>query len=197
MDARFEDISVGLYVRETGDGPVATIHSYSRRQGTDARLDAIAKTMCELGGLQPTGNAAEVRFACKTWHGAAAKRLFIEACKQDPATPVQRSPLSSVDARSSQEITVVPLGDGAYEVTAAGATDETPSRAPAIARAIAKLAQLDLGEERPTVVAFPCGQAHDELVGLLLVRAQNLRQILREEELAANRGVLSAPSGQQ
>ena len=32
---------------------------------------------------------------------------------------------------------------------------------------------------------------------LLLSRAQNLRQLLREEEMQASRGVLSAPSAQE
>jgi hypothetical protein len=46
------------------------------------------------------------------------------------------------------------------------------------------------------VVAFPCGAEHDALIGLLLVRAQNLRAVLREEEMQSTRGVLSAPSAQ-
>jgi hypothetical protein len=46
-------------------------------------------------------------------------------------------------------------------------------------------------------VSFPCGERHDALVGLLLVRAQNLRAALREEELTATRGILAAPSAQE
>jgi hypothetical protein len=62
---------------------------------------------------------------------------------------------------------------------------------------MAKLAQLDVRGEDETTVVFPCGERHDQLVGLLLGRAQNLRQILREEEMAASRGVLAAPSAQE
>jgi len=196
MDPHYEDIAVGLYVRESGRGPVGSVHSYSRHPGTAARLAAIAQTMRELGGLE-AGADVEVRFACGTWHHAAAKRLFIEAVKHDPATLGQASPLQATDARSGQRIEVVPRGAGAYEVLAEGATDEVPSRAPAIARAMAKLAELELRDEAGTVVAFPCGERHDELVGLLLVRAQNLRQLLREEEIQASRGVLAAPSAQE
>jgi len=196
MDPYCEDISVGLYLRESGDGPIGTVHSYSSRPATPQRLAEIAATMRALGGLE-ADDACEVRFPCRTWHGAAAKRLFLEACKHDPATAVQTAALEVPDTRSEQRITVVPGEAGSYEVQAVGATEEVPSRAPAIARAIAKLAQLDARGEDATTVVFPCAQRHDELIALLLSRAQNLRQLLREEEMAASRGVLSAPSAQE
>ena len=46
-------------------------------------------------------------------------------------------------------------------------------------------------------VAFSCQHDHDETVGLLLVRAPNVRVALKEQELAASRGVLSAPGKQE
>ena len=46
-------------------------------------------------------------------------------------------------------------------------------------------------------VRFPCGSDHHELIGLLMVRALNVRGALREQEAAAARGVLSAPSQQR
>src|SRR5271156_4100185 len=85
MDSRFEDISVALYVRADGH-PVGTVHSYSSRPGTAERVATIATIVCGLGGLEPVGDA-RVRFPCGAWHGAAAKRLFIEACRHDPSTP--------------------------------------------------------------------------------------------------------------
>lgn len=196
MDPRCEDISIGLYVRDADGGPVGCVHSYSSRLSAPARLVAIAQTMRQLGGLQ-AGEGVELRFACGTWHHAAAKRLFIEAVRHDPAIPAEPGPLAVADTRSDQRIEVRPRDGGAYEVVAEGATDEVPSRAPAIARAMAKLAELETVGEQGTVVVFPCGQRHDELVSLLLRRAQNLRQILREEEMQASRGVLAAPSAQE
>ena len=196
MDPFHEQISIGLYVRESDRGPVGAVHSYSNRPGTGARLAAIARTMRALGGLE-ADDEVEVRFPCHTWHGAAAKRLFLEACKHDPSTPLEMSPLEVPDTRSEQRISVVAHDGGVYEVLARGATAEVPSRAPAIARAIAKLAQLDTRGEDGTTVVFPCGERHDELIALLLSRAQNLRQLLREEEMQATRGVLSAPSAQE
>jgi hypothetical protein len=62
---------------------------------------------------------------------------------------------------------------------------------------MAKLAQLDFDDGERSIVKFPCGQNHDALIGLLLLRAQNLRAVLREEEMKASKGVLAAPSAQE
>ncbi|MBT6146557.1 MAG: hypothetical protein HOH74_14060, partial [Gemmatimonadetes bacterium] len=45
-------------------------------------------------------------------------------------------------------------------------------------------------------VSFGCGHDHDALVALLLQRAPNVRALVREEQAAAARGVLAAPSAQ-
>ena len=59
-----------------------------------------------------------------------------------------------------------------------------------------KLAEMDEVSGTLDQVVFPCGQVHDALVGLLLVRAPNVRAVLREQEAVASRGVLAAPSQQ-
>jgi hypothetical protein len=198
MDTHFHEISVGLYRCETEDGPVGLVHSYSGRPGTPERLPFIAQTMRVLGGLEEVpGEPAGLRLSCRAWHNAALRRLFLDAFRVDPTVAPEPRPLEAPDTRSDQFIRVEPLGGGAYRVHAEGATADTPSRAPAIARALLRLAQLDPLEGDETGVAFDCGYDHHALVGLLLVRAQNLRAALREEELSAARGVLAAPSAQE
>jgi hypothetical protein len=173
------------------------VHSYSGKPGTAERVAFIALALAMLGGLEPVPGDADgaVRLSCGDWHNAALKRLFLDCFRVDPADGLEPKPLQAPDTRSEQTITLVPLGGGAYRVDAAGATAEEPSRAPAISRALVRLAQLDEIDE--TTVAFPCGCDHHELMGLMLVRAQNLRASLREEELTASRGVLTAPSAQE
>ena len=197
MDKHHRDISIALYLREDDEGPVASVHSFSRADGVAERLEYLADALCVLGGLERADGERSVRFSCRSWHNTAAKRLFAEACKHDPATPLETRPLEAPDSRTDQTIVVEPLGDGAYEVKASGATEDTPSRAPAIARGIAKLAQLSFDDGERSIVTFACGQSHDDLIGLLLLRAQNLRQVLREEEMEASKGVLAAPSQQE
>ena len=195
MDPYCEDISVGLYRSDGAEGPVGLVHSYSSAPGASERVRFLVRAMSVLGGLEEVGDdGRQIRFACNTWHASAARRLFLEAAKQDPSAPVLRRPLEVPDTRSEQTIRIVPLGNGAYSVRAEGVTEETPSRAPAIAAALVKLAQLTGADDQ--VVTFPCGHEHDALVALMLLRAQNLRAALREEELNASRGVLVAPSAQ-
>jgi hypothetical protein len=197
MDRYMEDISVGLYVRDGETGPVATVHSYSRREGVPERLEYIAHALSELGGMRRLDDPVTVAFPCGTWHATAARRLFLDACKHDPSTPLEPRPLEAPDTRTDQTILVEPLGGGAYEVQARGVTGDEQSRAPAIARGIAKLAELERDEGERSIVRFECGSDHHELIGLLLGRAQNLRAVLREEESQAGRGVLAAPSAQE
>jgi hypothetical protein len=196
MDKFCEDVTVALYL--VGDRTAATVHSYSGRAAVPARLAWLAEAMCVLGGMRPAGDDGRtVAFACGSWHELAARRAFLESCKVDPANPLAVRPLETNDARTGQYITVTPLGDGAYHVGAVAEDPTAESRAPAVAAGLAKLAALDTDPDDPTTVRFSCGAPHDELVGLLLPRAINVRAALRELEAAAGRGILSAPSAQQ
>lgn len=186
MDARFEEISIGLYVRD-GAG---LVHTYSPKPGACERIRFVTGAMAALGGLEPDGD--RVRFPCGVWHAAAARRVFLEACKLDPAATPAPLPLEVADRKSGQTIRVRSLGSGAYRIEADGATAEIPSRAAAVARGLARLAELEPADD-PEAIRFACGQPHDALVGLLLPRALNVRAALREEEATATRGVLVAP----
>lgn len=196
MDAHFEEISIALYRHESGGTPVGLVHTYSRKAGFEARVRFVAETMAILGGLDLVADeGATVRFSCGTWHEAAVKRVFLEACKADPAEPVAARPLELDDRRSGQHITLEKLGGGAYRVDAQHAEGEE-SRAGVVVNGLAKLGRLAPDEDGITVT-FQCGTDHDALAGLLLVRAPNVRAVLREEEAAALRGVLAAPSAQE
>jgi hypothetical protein len=143
------------------------------------------------------GSGRAVGYPCGTWHDRAARRIFLEACKLDPSLPVAARPSTVDDPRTNQTVTVTPLGAGAYRVNTVAADPTVASRAPAVAAGLAKLADLDIDPDDHTVVRFPCGAPHDELVTLLLPRAINVRAALREQEQAASRGVLFAPSAQE
>jgi hypothetical protein len=197
MDPHCGDISVGLYRRDTPSGPVGVVHSYSTRPGTTERLDSIRDALVLLGGLERVDADPDpaVRLPCRSWHNAAMKRLFLDCFRIEPHVPPAPRPLEAPDPRSSQLIRIVPLGGGVYRVESTGGEEGEPSRATAIARALVRLVELDAVDE--TTVAFACGSDHHELMGLMLVRAQNLRAALREEELTAGRGVLAAPAARE
>ncbi|CAI8040518.1 hypothetical protein GBAR_LOCUS22571 [Geodia barretti] len=131
-------------------------------------------------------------------HKAAVKRLFLEACKRATGAEVAAQPMRVYDKKNDLTIDATAVGDGRYRIAAAGSegNDKAAQRVDGVTRGLIKLAELEPGAE-PGEVRFPCGFSHDELVGLLIGRALNVRAAMREAEAAAARGILAAPSAQQ
>jgi hypothetical protein len=191
MDPHCHDITLALYKQPSPAGPVYLVHTYSSRPEAAGRLDSIAEAMTRLGGMVAAGPHC-LRFACGAEHELAARRVFLEASKLESGQPVAPRPLNFFDKKSGHQLQIAALGSGAYQV---GLEGGEASRAEAVAAGLVKLGQMQ--SPAPDQAAFACGQAHDALVGLLLVRAVNVRATLREQELQAARGQLAAPSAQQ
>ena len=200
MDPHFHDISIALY-RSTGEGDASGFlaHSYSGKDGAAERLEFVMRAMAAMGGMGPApGQPGRLAFACGGQHRAAVKRLFLEACKKASGVEVAALPMSIYDKKNDLTIDATATGGGGYRLAAAGgeAGGKVAQRVDGVTRGLIKLAELEAGSE-PGEARFPCGATHDELVGLLLGRALNVRAAMREAEAAAARGVLAAPSAQQ
>ncbi len=192
MDAHCQDISIGLY--EQGNGmPAFLVHTYSGRNGAKDRIQFLARAMRVIGGLESDRDGL-LRFPCGGRHVSAIRRVFLDGCKVAPRTDVRAHPLRIHDKRSGCDVTAVSTGSGEYELRIEGNPKSGPRRVTAIARGLARLGEMRTDEHRTDRVSFACGHPHDELVGLLLIRAPNVRAAMREAELMAARGVLSAPS---
>ncbi len=198
MDSHFHNISIALYQQDRDMGPEFLAHTYSGIDAAQQRIDFVLRAMAVLGGMEPSADSPErLRFPCEAAHTLATKRLFLEACKAPPADDVAPRPLTVFDKKSSANVSAANLGDGNYQLSTDGETQEAKDRRDAIAVGLVKLAELDWVDEEAGKVAFSCGRPHDELVGLLLPRALNVRSFLRQQEMAAARGQLSAPSAQE
>ncbi len=199
MDGHLCDITVALYRQATADGPAFLMHTYSKHDQASRRIDRIAEAMTVLGGLEPT-TEARLRFPCGAEHNLAVRRAFLEACKRDPSEPLAALPMTTLDRKSGLTIDVDSLGDGQYRVRASGDDPESQAgrRIGVIVNGLLKLGAMRRVQDATGVtedcVAFECGCAHDALLGLLLLRAPNVRAIVREQEAMAARGTLSAPS---
>ena len=191
MDPHFHDITLALYRQGAPSGPVYVVHTYSSRPGAAGRAAFVVGAMVVLGGMEAVGPQA-LRFPCGADHELACRRAFLEACKLDPTQPVVPRSLTFFDKKSSHQIQISGLGGGGYRVALEGGE---ATRTAGVAAGLAKLGQLQA--PAPDQVAFACGQAHDALIGMLLIRAVNVRATLREQELLAARGLLVAPSAQQ
>lgn len=196
MDPHFHDITIALYEQRGDDGGRDfRVHTYSGREGAAARIASVVEAMKVLGGMEtaPAGPNL-VHFACGGGHHAACRRLFLEACKVAPGTAREPRPLSILDKKSGRTITVADDGEGLYRVSADGGEDGRARRLAAVAGGLVKLGEMEAVGDDGDRIAFACRRAHDALVGLLLVRAPNVRTALREQEQQAARGVLAAPS---
>ena len=202
IDPHFHDITIGLYHQQIADATTGTefpaflVHTYSQMAGATERIEAVAEAMQTLGGMLRTPDGL-LYFPCKSAHEAACRRVFLEACKLTSDTRAEPRPLNILDRKSRLTITVDSIGNGTYQVSANGEGRGAARRVSAIAGGLMKLGEMESVEtENNDTVSFACGHSHDALVGLLLIRAPNVRITLREDEMSASRGVLSAPSQQ-
>lgn len=208
LDPHFHDITLALYRQQREGKPVFLVHTYSRIEGAQERVQSIVQAMKTLGGMQETPDGM-LCFHCGAGHEMACKRVFLEACKlpyvesggdrpeiETGRSLIQPRPLQTLDRKSRLTITVDSVGKGVYRVSADGEGRGAARRVAAIASGLMKLGEMERVGDSSDTVAFACGHSHDALVGLLLVRAPNVRVALREAEMDAARGVLSAPSQQ-
>lgn len=192
MDPHFHDITLALYRQDRDKGPEFLIHTYTSLEGARQRTESVARTMTILGGMESTPEGL-LQFPCGVEHAMAIKRLFLEACKHDPNEPVEQRQLSIFDKKAGCTIAVSSLGEGGYQIAAE--EEGKDRRVSAITGGLIKLGQME--DQAADRVAFSCGHAHDALLGLLLVRAPNVRAAMREQEQDSSRGMLSAPSQQE
>ena len=202
IDPHFHDITIGLYRQQLADATTGTdtpaflVHTYSQMTGATERIEAVAEAMQILGGMLKTADGL-LYFPCKHIHEAACRRVFLEACKLTSNTHAEPRPLNILDRKSQLTITVDSTGNGIYRVSANGEGRGAARRISAIAGGLMKLGEMeDIETGNKDTVGFACRHSHDALVGLLLIRAPNVRIALREAEMGAARGVLSAPSQQ-
>lgn len=196
MDAHFHEITIALYRQIRDQVPVYLVHSYSQKDGTTDRLAFVVAAMQVLGGMEKTDDGL-LYFSCGSAHPLGVRRVFLEACKLDPTASLVARPLTIEDRKSGLTIPVLNQGQGVYRVTAEGEGSDGDRRIAIIVNGLMKLGEMASVTEASDQVSFECQTDHDALVGLLLVRAPNVRAIIREEEQIASRGVLAAPSAQK
>ena len=196
MDPHCHDITVGLYSREVGGIPQFLVHSYSHAEGAPGRVAFITKALKVMLGLRDVESSGGwLQFPCGSSHERALKRSFLDLCKLETNAALQPKPLTQFDKKANGNLTAKNLGSGVYQMVAEEGGDA--KRAAALARGYAKICEMEPVEGGTNQVVFPCKTSHDELIGMMMFRAQNVRAAMREAESAASRGNLAAPSQQK
>lgn len=198
MDKFCHDISLGLY-RQIVDGvPRYLVHTYSSAEGARERIGFITRALLIMAGMEEVPDAPGwVRFACSGTHERALRRGFLDLCKLETGAPLEPKPLSVFDKKAECELVIKGLGQGIYAILTAQETPKGRDRATALARGFEKVCEMQGVDGAEIRVGFACRESHDSLMGLLAFRAQNVRASMREEEAAASRGILAAPSQQK
>ena len=198
-DRHCGDISLGLYRQDAGGVPWFLVHTYSSAPGAADRVAFIREALKVMLGLEEdgalSGRPGWLKFACGSTHQRALKRAFLDLCKLETGAALEPKPLKVFDKKANGDIKAVPQGRGTYRIEPDPKADNGPRRATAVARGFVKLCEM--AEREDGSIAFACDTDHDLLIGMLMFRAQNVRAAVQEEEMAASKGVLSAPSQQK
>lgn len=173
VDRNFRDITIGLHEKSG----VLTVWSYSSKPGVSKRLRQVRDGMVILGGLLPeTSTQNQARFACGEIHVTALRILFEEAVGRQAESLSSPSPLQVQDLRSHLVLNAIPRErrEGwMYQISTSGSDDTeiAQQRVRSTIGGLQRHGEMELTD--PAAVAFPCGERHDELVGLLLTYARN------------------------
>ncbi len=186
IDPHFHNISIGLYFK----GDIATVWTFSRREGVEARIEQVRDQIAKLGDMDAVeGTYNQVKPRCGTIHQRPLKFLMMQAVEKDPSFDYPKGLVK--DLRSplmlgfeSEEID----GRTVYRVTAEGEAPRAAGRLRAITSGFVRYGEMErVGDG----VSFSCGARHDQLMRLLLPYARNVTGTQDMLEADALRGQMT------
>jgi len=189
MDPHFHGISVGLYLK---DG-VCTLWSYSGKPGLEERIKAIRDQFVALGSLTPVdGTHNQIKFLCGDPHLRALRFLLAQAVGKSPDFSPEGYGLSIRDTRTKLTLSVSGKETDAryiYELSATGEAPSIPARLSMVVAGFVRYGEMEkVGDAE---VAFPCGQRHDRLMGILIPYSRNISAVEDMMEADAMRGQMT------
>ena len=189
MDPHFHGISVGLYLK---DG-VCTLWSFSGKPGVEERIAAIRDQFVALGGLTPIdGTHNQIKFLCGGMHLRALRFLLAQAVGKSPDFSPEGDGLSIRDTKTKLTLSVAgqeSAGRFIYEVSATGEAPSIPARLRLVVAGFMRYGEMEKAGEAE--VAFPCGQRHDLLMGILMPYSRNISAVENMIEADAMRGQMT------
>ena len=189
MDPHFHGISVGLYLK---DG-VCTLWSYTGKPGLEERITAIRDQFVALGGLTPVdGTHNQIKFLCGGLHLRALRFLLAQAVGKSPDFSPEGDGLSIRDTRTKLTLNVSGKETTeryVYGLSATGEATSIPARLRMVVAGFVRYGEMEkVGDAE---VAFPCGQRHDQLMGILMPYSRNISAVEDMMEADAMRGQMT------
>ncbi|MBF51185.1 MAG: hypothetical protein CL890_02540 [Dehalococcoidia bacterium] len=183
MDPFFNDVTVGLFFKE----PLLTVHSYSKIEGLENRLEEIRNRIVDIAGALPGDQFNQATFPCSCKDGCCTPPLrFVikEAVMKDRPNNISEG-IKYKDLRSDMILSInytLEKGIHKYTVTGDGNAPKPEIRYRAVVNGLLKYG----GFEKLDNFSFrlKCNQRNDKLINLLLPLARNISAT--EESLAAD-----------
>ena len=170
IDPHFKNISVSLYEKNN----VATVWTFSRKNGVSKRIEQIRDQLAKLGDLEPietTNN--QLRSSCGIMHTRPLKFLMMQAVEKSPDYSHPEGLIK--DLRSDLLLgfsTVEMDGSTGYQINAKGVAPNLNGRLRAITSGFVRYGEMIRRDN--FTVSFSCGAKHNPLMQLLLPYARNV-----------------------
>mgnify|MGYP003388747242 CR=1 FL=1 len=175
MDKYYEDISIGLYLK---DG-IFTIWSFNNSKGVPDRIKQIQAQLINLGDMLPANNSDnQVKFKCGNIHERPVKFLLAQAVGKAPDYSPPTKELKIKDSKSNLNIFIKPHEDSesnSYTVDVVGEYKNPSMRLRMIVAGFIKYGEMD--KVTPNEVAFTCSHRHDGLMRVLLPYSRNISSV--------------------
>ena len=188
-DKRFNDISVGLYVKNS----VFTVWSFSTKTGVEKRIEEIRGLLVSLGGMTPIpGTHNQAKFECGLIHSRPVRFLLSQAVGKDPEYATSASTMTIKDSKSNLIINAEGFdrdNTRYYQISASGEAKNPAMRLRMIVAGFSKYGEMDkMGDQE---VAFECRYNHDELLRILLPYSRNVSSVETMMQAESMRGQMT------
>lgn len=175
MDPNFENISVGLYVKNG----LCTVWTFSGKPGVEARIEQIRDQLVALGGMEAVEDTTnQARFGCGELHERPVKFLMSQAVGKAPDFAPPQGEMTIKDSRSPLTIRVEGVARDDMYVYTVSVEGDAPNPAVRLRMVVAGFLRYgEMNKVGDNEVAFPCMQRHDALMRLLLPYSRNISSV--------------------
>tara|TARA_B100000686_G_scaffold186431_1_gene193144 strand:- start:3629 stop:4303 length:675 start_codon:yes stop_codon:yes gene_type:complete len=188
-DKRFNEISVGLYVKNA----VFTIWSFSTKPGIEKRIEEIRDLLVSLGGMSPiSGTHNQAKFDCGLIHNRPVRFLLSQAVGKDPEYTTSAASMEIKDSKSDLLIRAEGIDKDnirCYQISATGEARNPAMRLRMIVAGFSKYGEMNkIGDQE---VAFECRRNHDGLLRILLPYSRNVSSVETMMQAESMRGQMT------
>lgn len=175
LDKHFNDISIGLYLKES----TFTVWTFSNKPNVSERIKSIRNQLVSLGGMSAVpGTDNQARFECGSLHERPVKFLLSQSVGKAPDFAPSSGEIKIKDSKSDLTIYANPFrreGSWFYRIATSGNAKNPSMRLRMIMAGFSRYGEMD--KEGENEVAFECRNKHEKLMRLLMPYSRNISSV--------------------